>query len=103
MNDMKTTQSENSESWGVFKINDCDWWLARSADEARTAAARFYCCRPEDEDIEKEVVKLTAAQLASHEFYEEADRSKEPITFAEELKKRIAAGPTVEIFATTEF
>ena len=24
--------------WHVYQINDCDWWLARSMDEAKEAA-----------------------------------------------------------------
>lgn len=98
------TKTDNSEPWGVFRINDCDWWLARSAEEARADAARLYGCKPEDEEIDKDIPRLTEEQLEAHAFFPDADRGSKSITFAEELKNRItASNPRVEMFATTEF
>jgi hypothetical protein len=82
----------------VFKVNDCDWWMAETAEQAKLAAIEFYG----DEDMVEEVEELTDEQMNSHTFYDEDDETTR--TFEAQLLKRIKEGATEpEMFASTEY
>ena len=82
----------------VFKVNDCDWWMASTAEQAKSAAIEFYG----DEDMVDEVEELTDEQLNSHTFHDEDDETTR--TFEAQLLKRIKEGATKpEMFASTEY
>lgn len=83
--------------WRVFKLNDCDWWVARTLEEAK-ADCRYQCG---DIDFEDEH-ELSDADLDRLKFCDE-DCSSKSHSFREELRLRIEAGITKpEFFASTE-
>lgn len=87
----------------VFKVSDCDWWIAETAQQARDSAAQFYGDDAEDcvFDLE-EVQELSFEALCGTKYFDEDDRVTR--TFAEQLLKRIMEGAnTPEIFASTEY
>lgn len=93
-----------SESWRVYRLNDCDWWLARSIAEAKQSAAEYYGCESTDDEIfQDDVHELTAEELEKHRYHTDDNRKGPTISFREELHHRVAAGPKPEMFASTEF
>jgi hypothetical protein len=84
--------------WHVYQINDCDWWLARSMDEAKEAALKAYS---RDEYMIDDPRELTQADLERIQYHDEYHRAVH--SFAVELEIRVAAGPKVELFASTEY
>lgn len=87
--------------WHVYKINDCDWWLARTLDEAKQSAAEYYGCGLDDEMI-CDAAKITNNELDSLQFYPDGNRKGYHHSFRDELALRIIASPKAEMFATTE-
>lgn len=83
----------------IFKMNDCDWWMAPTLDEAKAAVLAEYGPKYADELI-VDPVELTEADLDRLKYTQE-NGSK--ITFREELANRIKAGAKTEMFASTEF
>lgn len=53
------------KEWKVFKLNDCDWYVARSLEEAIEAARTDYGNDPE---MIEEPRELTQADLARAKF-----------------------------------
>jgi hypothetical protein len=91
-------RSNQEKIMRVFRVNDFDWWMAETAEQAKSAAIEFYG----DEDMVDEVVELTDDQLSSHTFYDEDDETTK--TFEQQLLKRIKEGATTpEMFASTEY
>lgn len=131
--------------WRVFKINDCDWWMACTLEQACDGYRDEYGVdgidvNPDDpprvmtvEELDKLTFidrekydpmepgqweclcgcgeRCTLADRWSGHAYEHSHgypaghcetRNIHKRTFAEELARRIAAGPRVELFATTE-
>jgi phage-related protein len=82
--------------WKVFKLNDCDWWLARTLEEAM-ADCRYQCG---DVDFEDEH-DLTDKELDRLMYCDEDCKTKIP--FREALRERVEAGiAKPEMFASTE-
>ena len=92
--------------WHVYEINDCDWYLARSLDEAKATATVDYGGPEYAEDmIESGAHELTDAELDKTLFtVDDAGASVAPkISFREELANRVANNPQPSLFASTEF
>lgn len=95
----------------VFKINDTEWWMAATLNQAIVASVRNAGCTisdaPDADELKQfegaeidEPRELTDAELDSHEYIDERMRQRH--SFREELAKRIAEGARTEMFATTE-
>lgn len=97
--------------WRVFKMNDCDWWLARTLDEARESY------KHETGVDEDEARELTDEEMARLTFVD-VDDGERPIgtsrrSFREELRQRVelrerlkakhGIEPKPELFASTEY
>lgn len=92
---------EDRGEWRVFRINDCEWWVARSLTDAINAAVREYDL-PYEEVI-SEPYELDSAKLDSCKYYTTESRKGPFISFRERLAEIVAGGPKVGLFATTEF
>ena len=83
--------------WKVFKLNDCDWWVARTLDEA-IADYRHQCGA--DVSIEGEH-ELTDKELDRLMYCDEDCKSRIP--FRQALHDLVDAGiKKPEMFASTE-
>lgn len=87
----------------IFKLNDCDWFAARTMEEA------IACARAEfdygDDSIE-DPHELTDEELDTHlfQFRNDYDRPLESMSFRAALAKRIADGERFPyLFASTEY
>lgn len=90
----------------VFRMNDCDWWMARTLEDAK-ASYQETLGPVHEEEAFNDPRELTDAELDRLMFcdVDEHDRpmKKTRRTFREELQRRIDAGVTVaEMFASTE-
>jgi hypothetical protein len=92
--------------WRVFRMNDCEWWVARTLAEAMgqyliqtgiPAAEAF--------DGERELTDEEMDRL----HYIDIDENERPVkesrrTFRDELAQRVSAGLSMpELFACTEY
>lgn len=86
-------------------MNDCDWWLAHSAEEASADMMKMYGATPADELSPDGPRELTEAELDKLIFSDDlSEPNAAKRTFREELARRIAAGVTTpEPFASTEY
>lgn len=88
--------------WRVFRVSDCEWWLARSLDEARAHYREFT-----GEDIDEDARELTDAELCRLQFIDDPDRplaKGRKRSFAKELALRISAGVDgPQMFACSEY
>jgi hypothetical protein len=91
----------------VFRINDCDWWMARTSEDAKASYLEILGPMPDDEAFD-DPHELSDAELDRLMFVD-VDDHDQPLkktrrTFREELQRRIDAGVTVpEMFASTEY
>jgi len=84
----------------VFQMNECDWYMAESAEEARIGYDRDY--DPGD-DSENQPRELEEYEMQSLMFTDE-DGADLPRSFAEELKIRLSKENVKHgIFASTEY
>lgn len=92
------------ETWNVYEMNDCDWWLARSPQEAINDAAKYYGCKPDDEELVATTPrKLSDDELAELQYHLDDNHTGDTHSFKAELNKRIKSGPVPQMFASTEF
>lgn len=103
------------EKWKVFAVNDSDWWLARTAEEAREDAIAWHIeqsvarDRGEVEDLGMvyelgDVEELSAEDLQRLTYVDDMASPTVRRSFQEELDRRVAArisGP--EMFASSEY
>ena len=83
----------------VFCMNDCDWWMAETLEQAK---ADYLKMTGKDANILDNPHEMTAEEMENAEFY--PDESVErAIPFTEELRNRIVAGRKSELFASTEY
>lgn len=61
----RQTNKYMTETWKIFKINDCDWYVARSLDEATAAALKDY---DGDESMLEEPHELSETEMAEKQF-----------------------------------
>jgi hypothetical protein len=127
---MSTTATDQ---WRVYAVGDCDWWMGRNADEVRDAVIGYYGDTEDEpiemtaEEMQQKRYVLDYGEIACEcgEKLDELSASwrnegamtwghyhgypighvtvRGVISFAEELERRIKAGPKVELFASTEF
>lgn len=89
--------------WRVFKVTDCEWWVARTLDEAREDYLRVT-----GEPIDEDAHELIGAVMDRLHFIDQ-DEDERPIKesrrpFRVELAQRVAAGLSKpELFACTEY
>lgn len=91
----------------VFRLNDCDWWIARTLEEAKVSY-QGECGPMDDEEAFDEPRELTDEELDRLKFHDRDDRDrvirKTIRTFREELRQQIKADPTTpRMFACTEY
>jgi hypothetical protein len=89
----------------VFAMNDCDWWMARSLEEAKadychqTGSTESELCPEARELTDAELDRLRITDLDDNERPSGKSRS-----FRKELQRRVDAGITKpEMFASTEY
>lgn len=91
--------------WRVFRMDDCDWWVAHTLEDAK--ASYQHETGVDDESIE-DARELTDAELDKLHFVD-TDEGGYPVkdsrcTFREELTRRVSAGLSKpELFACTEY
>lgn len=92
--------------WRVFRINDCEWWVARTLDEAKSDYLRQTGCSEEEAfDDPHELDEATMDRL----HFIDQDENERPLKdsrrpFRTELAQRVAAGLSKpEMFACTEY
>lgn len=97
--------------WRVFYMNDCEWWCARTLQEAKEDAARTWGCsveQAEKDGMYDDPYELCDAEL-DRLHYVDTDERERPVkksrrTFRDELAQRVAAGLSrPELFACTEY
>ena len=83
----------------VFRMNDCDWWVATTLEEAE---ADFK--KETGIDADDDARELTDQEMETHQFYADGDRT-ESIPFSEQLEILIAkeGEKFPQLFASTEF
>lgn len=93
--------------WRVFRLNDCDWWIARTLEEAVADCKREQGM--EDRDF-TDARELTEAELDNLRFVEERDIPRKDWvrrSFREELARRSASNEPGDrkpgLFASTEY
>lgn len=100
--------------WRVFKMDDCDWWMARTLDEARTSYKHETGV---DDEMIEDARELTDEEMDKLTFVDvdenERPDSKTRRTFREELRQRVelherlraehGIEPKPELFACTEY
>lgn len=96
--------------WRVFYMNDCEWWVARSLEEAKVDAAKAWGCSvatAEADGMYDDPYELCDAELERLKFVvdrELPEKQWKRITFREELERRVAVGMMQpELFACTEY
>lgn len=82
----------------VWKINDCDWVMASSAEEAKQTLATITEVYEEDE-----VRELTDHELDTFHFVDEDEKDSPRRTFRQELARRVALNEGPDMFASTEY
>jgi len=86
----------------VFRVNDCDWWMAETALQARDAAIEFYGSGVDDVYALDEIAEVSAEAMSRLKVGDEDDGKTR--TFSEQVAKRIKEGATKpEMFASTEY
>jgi hypothetical protein len=94
--------------WRVFKVNDCDWYIARTLEEAIATWVRDTGWN--DCDDFEDARELSEAELDRLKFIEDRELPREDWvrrTFREELDRRSASGAPEDrkpgMFASTEY
>ncbi len=83
----------------VFMMNDCDWWMAETAEDATRDYVAAGCSSGDEDEPEE----LDDDQLDHLVFVWEADDGTNGRrSFREELNRRVAEGWKSEFFASTE-
>jgi len=86
----------------VFKMNDYEWWMAESIEEAKKQYAVYLKGVVGDDEIENDPEELTDGDLERLNYVDDYDQSISR-SFKEELDRRIAKGDKGGFFATTEY
>lgn len=83
----------------VFKVSDCDWYYASTAQEARDHYVQFIGNDDMAYDV-KDIVALTPEQLRSMQFTGDDGTQR---TFEEQLEIMSSWSTEPEFFASTEW
>ncbi|MBM2884872.1 hypothetical protein JFK97_10785 [Chromobacterium phragmitis] len=93
----ETTMTNHINGVRVYEMNDCEWVVARSEQEAQ---AYHKDLNGEDDSPRA----LTARELDSLQYHIGDSRSSPTISFRQRLQQLVDAGESVpQLFATTEF
>lgn len=85
----------------IFRMNDCDWWMAPSIEEAKKDFISNY---GDDQLDESEIEELNDDALDGLFYIEDwCEPTERRISFREALALRVAEGCHTELFATTEY
>jgi hypothetical protein len=91
--------------WRVYCMDDYEWWVAKSLDEAKVAYAKDRMSDAEAAEYIEDAHELSDEAMDSLKFTD-TDEHDEPTvtrTFREELARRIEHGLSApELFACTE-
>lgn len=91
--------------WHIYRMNDCDWWVARSLNEAKRDYMDTVGPMDEEEAFDE------SGEISQEEYdrlqFTDCDEDERPtgltLTFRGELCRRVTAGLTApEMFASTE-
>lgn len=85
--------------WRIFKLNDCDWWVARTLEEAK--ASWQATCGPDEGETFEDAYELTDADMDRLKMTDYDDPKAPKPTFREYLKQFPPTRP--EMFASTEY
>ena len=86
----------------VFRVNDCDWWMVETKEQARDAAIAFYGSGPDDVYTLDEIAEVSDEAMDRLKVGDEDDGKTR--TFRQQVAKRIKEGVTnPEMFASTEY
>jgi hypothetical protein len=91
--------------WRVFRMDDCDWWVARSLEEAK---ATYLHETGVDNEYVEDARELTDEEM-DRLHYVDSDERDRPVkasrrSFRVELAQRVSAGLSKpELFASTEY
>jgi len=87
----------------VFQINDYDWFMAETAEQARNAAIELYGSDDDDCVLPlNEIEEVSDSEMARLKINDEEDGMTR--TFKEQVAKRIKEGANKpEFFASTEY
>lgn len=89
--------------WKVYQVNDYEWYVARSRDEAIAIALHESGGPPEEYEDTSEVGQEAMEYLRFTDTDEDENPIGEPRSFREELERRVAAGLREgELFAASE-
>lgn len=92
--------------WRVYRLNDCDWWIARSIEEAK-ASFQSHCGPMPDDEAFDEPHELTETEMDTLKICETDEnerRTGKKLTFREYLVERLGDGLSEpEQFASTEW
>jgi hypothetical protein len=102
---MDEPRTSDFQPWKVFKVTDCDWWIARTLAEAIEDCKRQ--CGFDDSDF-REARELTEGELDRLTYIEDMEAPRKEWvrrTFREELARRSANEWDLKpgMFASTEF
>lgn len=100
--------------WRVFRMDDCDWWLARTLEEARESYQHETGVSDEmiedaREVTDEEMDKLTFIDMdEGKRIVGESRRSfreelRQRVELRERLKAKHGIEPKPELFASTEY
>lgn len=95
--------------WRVFMLNDYEWYMARSLDEAKATAAEqwgYTIEQCERDELFDEAEELDDAALDRLQFCDDTHLPDGPMikrSFREELARRSAIDPKPQLFASTEW
>lgn len=89
----------------IFRLNDCEWWMAETLEEA--IAGYTEMMGPSDDDYFDEAHEIPESDYDRLKFHgerrNERGQMEEHIsTFREEMNRLVALGKTSCYFATTE-
>ncbi len=86
--------------WRIYKLNDCDWWVARTLEEAKTSFQAT--CGPMDEDEAfDDPYELTDEDMDRLKITDHDDPKAPKQTFREYLYQMKPTRP--DMFASTEY
>ena len=85
----------------IFKMNECDYWIDFSFEEAKYNYTKFTSTTPEGNEWDQfPPEELTEEQLNSYNYYDA--ESNKVTSFKKELENRLKENKIPGFFATTE-
>lgn len=86
--------------WRVFKLNDCDWWVARTMGEAKSDYIATVGPMSDEEAFD-EPYELTDHDMGTLKITDHDDPKHPKMTFREYLDQMAPKAPGM--FASTEY